>query len=212
MVSIILASFHFSSALTCHPACCQRVVSVLSACCQRVVTVLSAVRHPPRHQPAGLHQVRSGGAAAVSVLSACCQRVVSVLSPCCHRVVSGTSPPEASTSWPTSSTEWGGCCCQRVVSVLSACCQRVVTVLSPCCQRYVTPRGINQLAYIKYGVGGLLLLMLIFVVWMPLILFSIAQNIYIVNVPVECQLSVQLNGYRVTPPPPGTPFQPPTPV
>ena len=65
-------------------------------------------------------------------------------------------------------------------------------------QEYPTPRGIKKNALIKYGVGGLLLFVLIFVIWFPLLLFSLASAVFQANPPVELELVIQFDSYQVS--------------
>ena len=64
-------------------------------------------------------------------------------------------------------------------------------------QKYPTPRATPKKAAIKYGVGGLLLFIIIFIIWFPLVIFSFANTVYIANPPKECTVSVSLGGYQV---------------
>ena len=62
---------------------------------------------------------------------------------------------------------------------------------------YPTPSGMKRKAVVKYGVGGLLLFLLIFIIWFPLLLFSLANTIYVSNPPDACTLDVMLGGFQV---------------
>ncbi|ESO89782.1 hypothetical protein LOTGIDRAFT_124487, partial [Lottia gigantea] len=61
---------------------------------------------------------------------------------------------------------------------------------------YPTPRGNKRKAVIKYGVGGLLLFLIIFVIWFPLVLFSFANTVYVPNPPFQCKASVTIAGFQ----------------
>ncbi|XP_052229514.1 piezo-type mechanosensitive ion channel component 1-like isoform X2 [Dreissena polymorpha] len=69
-------------------------------------------------------------------------------------------------------------------------CYRVIE------KEYPTPRATPKSALIKYGVGGLLLFVVIFIIWFPLVLFSFANTVYQPNPPIECRVSVALAGYQ----------------
>ncbi|WAR12827.1 PIEZ2-like protein [Mya arenaria] len=69
-------------------------------------------------------------------------------------------------------------------------CQRVIEKNHP------TPRAQPKAAVIKYGVGGLLLFVVIFIIWFPLVIFSFANTVYIANPPKECTVSVSIAGYQ----------------
>ncbi|CAI9737891.1 Hypothetical predicted protein [Octopus vulgaris] len=61
---------------------------------------------------------------------------------------------------------------------------------------YPTPRALKRKSTIKYGVGGLLLLLIIFIIWFPLVLFSFANTVYEVNPPKTCTVRISLGGYQ----------------
>ncbi|KAL4234818.1 hypothetical protein ACF0H5_006459 [Mactra antiquata] len=62
--------------------------------------------------------------------------------------------------------------------------------------KYPTPRAQPKRALIKYGVGGLLLFVVIFIIWFPLVIFSFANTVYVPNPPTECTVTVTLAGYQ----------------
>nr|QZA74858.1 piezo [Platynereis dumerilii] len=62
---------------------------------------------------------------------------------------------------------------------------------------YPTQRGQLRKLAIKYGVGGLLLFLLIFIIWFPLLLFSLADTVlYVPNPPVDCTVQIKIGGYQ----------------
>ncbi|GAB1603264.1 hypothetical protein Ahia01_000607200 [Argonauta hians] len=61
---------------------------------------------------------------------------------------------------------------------------------------YPTPRSIKRKNTIKYGVGGLLLLLIIFIIWFPLVLFSFANTVYVPNPPISCTVRISMGGYQ----------------
>ena len=62
---------------------------------------------------------------------------------------------------------------------------------------YPFPRGTKRQAVVKYGVGGLLLFILIFIIWFPLLLFSLANTVFEANPPVDCIVRIKLGGFQV---------------
>ena len=73
--------------------------------------------------------------------------------------------------------------------------KRKITKIS--LQQYPTPRGQRRKLGVKYGVGGLILFLLIFIIWFPLLLFSLADTVlYESNLPIDCTVDVKLGGYQ----------------
>lgn len=66
-------------------------------------------------------------------------------------------------------------------------------------QNFPTPRGQPRKAPTKYGVGGLLLFVLIFIIWFPLLLFSLASAVFMAYPPVDCTVQIRIGGYEVSP-------------
>ncbi|CAC5396646.1 PIEZO1_2 [Mytilus coruscus] len=63
-------------------------------------------------------------------------------------------------------------------------------------RNYPTPRGFKKKSLIKYGVGGLLLVIIIFIIWFPLVIFSFANTVFKVNPPTECTVTMTINGFQ----------------
>ncbi|XP_055955380.1 piezo-type mechanosensitive ion channel component 2 isoform X2 [Patella vulgata] len=61
---------------------------------------------------------------------------------------------------------------------------------------YPTPRGNKRKTLVKYGVGGLLLFVIIFIIWFPLVLFSFANTVYVPNPPFQCKAEITIAGYQ----------------
>ncbi|XP_071824095.1 piezo-type mechanosensitive ion channel component 1-like isoform X9 [Apostichopus japonicus] len=59
-----------------------------------------------------------------------------------------------------------------------------------------TPRGQMQKAAVKYGMGGGMVLGLIFIIWFPLIFVSFANTVSIANPPQMSEISVSFSGYQ----------------
>ena len=64
-------------------------------------------------------------------------------------------------------------------------------------QRYVTTRSQPRRACVKYGLGGLVLVLLIFIIWLPLLFFALSSSIYAPNPPVSIVFQVSIEGYEV---------------
>lgn len=63
-------------------------------------------------------------------------------------------------------------------------------------KNWPTPRGTQVSALVKYGVGGLVLFLLIFVIWFPLLVFSLLTTVYVPYPPTDCTVTVRLGGYQ----------------
>ncbi|XP_061162541.1 piezo-type mechanosensitive ion channel component 2-like [Saccostrea echinata] len=63
-------------------------------------------------------------------------------------------------------------------------------------RKYPTPRSQKKGSLIKYGVGGLLLVLVIFIIWFPLVIFSFANTVYVSNPPVAVTVSIAIGGFQ----------------
>ncbi|KAK3085436.1 hypothetical protein FSP39_003276 [Pinctada imbricata] len=63
-------------------------------------------------------------------------------------------------------------------------------------RKYPTPRSVKKRKLVKYGVGGLLLILIIFIIWFPLVVFSFANTIFVPNIPVEVSTAIAIGGYQ----------------
>jgi hypothetical protein len=61
---------------------------------------------------------------------------------------------------------------------------------------YPLQRGLKRRAIIKYGMGGLLLFLLIFIIWFPLLLFSLSNTIFIPDPPIDVTVNMKIWGYQ----------------
>jgi len=59
-------------------------------------------------------------------------------------------------------------------------------------------RGVKRRAVVKYGMGGLLLFLLIFIIWFPLLLFSLSTTIFVEDPPVDVTVNIKFWGYQVS--------------
>ena len=64
-------------------------------------------------------------------------------------------------------------------------------------QKYPTERGVPRPKLTKYGIGGLLLAILILLIWFPLLFFSFTSSFYQPNPPIEVNVEIKLDGYLV---------------
>ncbi|GFO30477.1 piezo-type mechanosensitive ion channel component [Plakobranchus ocellatus] len=61
---------------------------------------------------------------------------------------------------------------------------------------YPQERSIKKSPVIKYISGGLLLCVIIFIIWFPLVFFSFFNAVFVSNPPVEARLSISIGGYQ----------------
>lgn len=65
-------------------------------------------------------------------------------------------------------------------------------------QRYPQPRGQKKKRVVKYGMGGLIVLLLICIVWFPLLFMSLIKSVAgVVNKPLDVSLTITLGGFQV---------------
>lgn len=68
-----------------------------------------------------------------------------------------------------------------------------------CPQRYPQPRGQKKKRVVKYGMGGLIVLLLICIVWFPLLFMSLIKSVAgVVNRPLDVSLTITLGGFQVS--------------
>ncbi|EPB80437.1 hypothetical protein ANCCEY_00534 [Ancylostoma ceylanicum] len=62
-------------------------------------------------------------------------------------------------------------------------------------QSYPAPRGVPKGAIVKYMMGLPMILLIVFLVWCPLLAFSLLNRIGAISIPDKVRLTVQLEGY-----------------
>lgn len=65
-------------------------------------------------------------------------------------------------------------------------------------QRYPQPRGVKKSKRVKYGMGGMIVMLLICIVWFPLLFMSLVKSVAgVVNAPLDVSVSLTLGGFQV---------------
>ncbi|XP_074484403.1 piezo-type mechanosensitive ion channel component 2-like isoform X2 [Sebastes fasciatus] len=64
-------------------------------------------------------------------------------------------------------------------------------------KRYPQPRGQKKKRVVKYGMGGLIVLLLICIVWFPLLFMSLIKSVAgVINRPLDVSLTITLGGFQ----------------
>lgn len=88
--------------------------------------------------------------------------------------------------------------CKNTLILMLGCYVCILTFAIVLPQRYPQPRGQKKKKVVKYGMGGMIIVLLICIVWFPLLFMSLIKSVAgVTNKPLDVSIKITLGGYQV---------------